>query len=156
MTKTKLSLILIAIAAITGCDDDDDDDLDVIPGETDVVEWRADLLGVDAYAAIRGEAQVSYTLGAQSFMASIEVLFDEPNVDRPWHVHFGSCATDGAIVGPPEAYPPLMTNADGTDTVSVLVPERVDPAGQYHVNVHLSADQLGTIIACGDLNLNGS
>lgn len=160
MTTCNLSLFLIATAVITGCSDDDDgdviDDPGVIPGETETVEWHADITGLGQSSAIQGEAQVAYTVGAQSFMAGAEIMFDEPFVDRAWHVHVGNCATGGDIVGPPESYPPLSTDADGTSAVTVIVPARLDPAGQYHVNVHVSAAQLEDIIACGDLVVIGS
>lgn len=155
MTRSTLSLILITAASFTGCGDDDDAlDPGFLPGETSGVAWSADIAGIGGFAAIQGQAEVMTTADLTSFMAGAEILFDEPFVDRAWHVHFNSCATGGDIVGPPEAYPPLMTNEDGTDAVNIVVAERLDPAGQYHVNVHLSPAELEVIIACGDLVLH--
>jgi hypothetical protein len=92
---------------------------------------------------------------------------DEKNVDRtqahvaisnavpggqhPWHVHRGQCGSDQGILGPADAYPPLKVEGDGrasaTATLSIPFPK----TGEYFVNVHASARNLSTIVACGNL-----
>lgn len=74
-----------------------------------------------------------------------------PRGTLPWHVHVGSCANPGAIIGPPSSYPPLTVASDGSATASVTVPVPTPTTGDYSVNVH----QSGTIIACGDLKKGG-
>ena len=60
-------------------------------------------------------------------------------------------ATGGDIVGFDSDYPPFVVDSDGTDAISVIVPEALDPDGAYHVNFHLAPDNLGVLIGCGDL-----
>jgi len=148
----KLSSMLIVAATLTGCTDDDDDDVrGFLPADT--VEWRADIVGIGRFAAIRGDAHVMSTIGVKSIMAGADIQFDAPFAVRPWHVHVGPCATDGAIVGRPASYPLLRTNRGGRGDVTVGLPGGIEPDGVYHVDVHASAAELQTIIACGDLSL---
>lgn len=149
----KLSSILIVAATLTGCTGDDDDDRGFVADDT--VEWRADIVGIGRFTAIRGDAHVMSTIGVKSIMAGADIQFDAPFATRPWHVHVGSCATDGAIVGRPASYPLLRTNRGGRDDVTVRLPGGIDPDGVYHVDVHASAAELETIVACGDLSVIG-
>lgn len=149
---TKLSSTLIVAATLTGCaGDDDDKDRGFVAADT--VEWRADIVGIGRFAAIRGDAHVMSTIGVKSIMAGADIQFDAPFATRPWHVHVGPCATDGGIVGRPGSYPLLRTNRGGRDDVTVWLPGGIEPDGVYHVDVHASATELQTIIACGDLSV---
>lgn len=69
----------------------------------------------------------------------------------PWHVHVGSCDSQGAILGDPDEYPPLVPGADGKGNVTATFDATIDPGASYHVNVHRSEAEMGTVIACGDL-----
>ena len=94
---------------------------------------------------------------------------------RPAHIHEGSCPEVGAVVAPLTD----LTTADGTvtmmgtpaaDTGGAIPAEysftQVDLslddilAGEHAVNVHMSADQNDTYLACGDIggtvDANGS
>lgn len=153
--KRALSISIIAAAACLGaCDDDDDDDL-IIGGEGDVVVWTADIFGIAPFQFVGGTAEVDHELGTFEFGATAEIFGDTPGAVRPWHVHFGTCASGGDIVGLDSDYIPFVIDAAGGDLVSVIVPEPLDPNGLYHVNFHLgtSAEDFGVIIACGDLFL---
>lgn len=137
--------MLIAIAMLVGCDGDDDDTA-VVP------TWTADLEGLEG-REISGEAEVQEVVGGDGFTATAEIVGDEPGAVRPWHVHFGDCASGGGIVGEDGDYPRLMVGDDGTATATVTISEELDAQAPYHVNVHQSNEDLGTIIACGDLML---
>jgi hypothetical protein len=70
----------------------------------------------------------------------------------PWHIHAGSCADGmGAIVGPPSQYTALGAGSDGTASLTADLPITLDASRRYHVNVHASPSDMGTIVACGDL-----
>lgn len=69
----------------------------------------------------------------------------------PWHIHLGQCGDNGAIVGPPAAYPPLMVGADGTANASATVPAGLNTTTRYYVNIHKSPTEMGVIAACGNL-----
>ncbi|HEX8695522.1 MAG TPA: hypothetical protein VF746_24125 [Longimicrobium sp.] len=72
---------------------------------------------------------------------------------HPWHIHEGRCGdTNPPIVGTPSAYPPLSVGGGGNATAEAHVPVSLNEAKNYIVNVHASPTNLGTIIACGDLN----
>lgn len=154
----KLGTVLIAATVLAiGCDDDDDITDETPGGGSDdgtggggtAVELTATILGTGQYSFVSGLGRV--LLEVDSFGAEIQIRGDLPGAIRPWHVHFGTCGSGGAIVGPPESYRPLTIDNDGGDAVSAQVIATLDPAGSYHINVHLSPTDLPTIIACGDL-----
>lgn len=151
MTRA-LSISMIAAVALLGACDDDDNDL-IIGGEGDVVEWTADVFGIGDFSTIGGSADVTYEIGTFEFGATANIFGDVPGAVRPWHVHFGSCADTGDIVGIDSDYLPFVTDSSGADQVSVIVPEALDPNGVYSVNFHLgtTGTDFDTIIACGDL-----
>lgn len=132
---------------------------DPVTGRTDVdVEsplqtgeaWEATVKGSGSYAAIGGNARM--TAGAGDVTATISLTGATPGY-YPWHVHQGTCATGGPVVGDPGAYGLLTVGSDGkSQGTARLTGVKLNEASNYHVNVHLSATQLGTIIACGDLN----
>ncbi len=72
---------------------------------------------------------------------------------HPWHVHVGSCSSGGDIVGPPTDYAPLTADANGAATSMATVNVPAPTSGDFHVNVHMSPTDLGTIVACGDLKM---
>lgn len=162
----KLRILAFAAVTFLGCDDDDDfldddfddadgdgipDDIDDDDGTPAMLAWTATLAPNVGYSGLTGTATVRQDVGAQSFDASASIRGDTPGAVRPWHVHFGNCATGGDIVGGDLTYPRLIVDASGAADASVTIPVALDPVAQYHVNVHLSDAQLGTIIACGDL-----
>lgn len=122
---------------------------------SDPVSWEAVLVGEPGWEHLSGSAVVQST-SPGSFMASAELAGDAPGAVRPWHVHFNSCAAGGGIVGADGDYPRLEVGADGAATASVTVAQPLAVGAAYHVNVHLSDGDLATIIACGDLVLDGS
>ena len=83
--------------------------------------------------------------------AHVEISNAVPGAKHPWHVHRGQCGSDQGIFGPADAYKPLKVESDGkasaTATLSVTLPK----TGDYFVNVHASANNMKTIVACGNL-----
>lgn len=157
---------IVGFGAI-GCDEEIDlDDTEVPPDITEippintdgqpvapaVLEWRATLADTDSTTNITGDARVTEAEDAGSFQATISIN-DGSTCDRPWHVHYGTCATGGGIVGDPAAYTNLVSASDGTASADVVVAGTLDPSQPYHVNVHYSDSQLDRIVACGDLVL---
>lgn len=69
----------------------------------------------------------------------------------PWHVHAGTCGSGGAIIGNADEYPLLEAGGAGLGNVTADFSANVNPDGQYYVNIHRSEEDLGTIIACGNL-----
>ena len=112
-------------------------------------DWNARLAGKDAFPGVSATARAA-------------VLNDETNVtitmtggsagtSYPWHVHTGTCATGGPIVGDAAAYPPISIGSEGRGEASARVPVKLNEATKYHVNIHRSFSDMGTIVACGNL-----
>jgi hypothetical protein len=105
-------------------------------------------------AQVRGTASV--TAGASAGTMTVEVAITGGAKDgtHPWHVHAGTCATGGDIVGPPADYSPLKADGSGAATSTTTVNIAAPTSGDYHVNIHLSPEAMGTIVSCGDLKLS--
>ena len=81
-----------------------------------------------------------------------------PASPQPAHIHMGSCSK----LDPAPAYP-LAAIAKGTDASGQAIGESTTTipnvtlakleAGTYAVNVHKSADEAKTYVACGDVKL---
>jgi superoxide dismutase, Cu-Zn family len=118
------------------------------------LEWLGSVSGVEEWTGVTAEAAMRWTEGNEFFTAGIALAGDEPGAVRPWHVHLNTCAEGGAIFGLDEHYPRLEVGADGTAAVVVDVPMVPSPNVGYHVNVHLSEEEMDVVIACGDITLD--
>jgi hypothetical protein len=74
-----------------------------------------------------------------------------PGAVHPWHVHRGQCGSDLGILGPADAYKPLKVGDNGRASADAVLPIPSPKTGDYFVNVHASARNMGTIVACGNL-----
>jgi hypothetical protein len=59
------------------------------------------------------------------------------------------------VLGSASDYPPVRIGQDGTGTATARLGVATPAAGDYLVNVHASAADLQTIVACGDLQTSG-
>lgn len=71
--------------------------------------------------------------------------------EHPWHVHVGRCGTDRGIFGPPAGYKPLRVGGNGRAESTADLDLPAPGSGEYFINVHASANNMRTIIACGNL-----
>ena len=72
----------------------------------------------------------------------------------PWHVHVGRCGSDGPILGNPDDYSPLVPSAtEGQDNATARFEATLEPGAEYYVNVHESVEEIGNIVACGNLEI---
>ena len=116
------------------------------------VAWDGMVLGVGG-SKIRGEVEM--VAGKVAGTTAVEVSYarDAAGAIRPWHVHVGSCAKGGPVLGAASAYPVLRVDAkgaaEGTATLRLALPD----SGSYYVNIHESAASMSKIVACGDLLL---
>jgi hypothetical protein len=116
------------------------------------VAWDGMVLGVGG-SKIRGEVEM--VAGKTPGTTAIEVTYarDAAGAVRPWHVHVGSCAKGGPVLGAASAYPVLRVDrkgaAEGKATLRLALPD----SGNYYVNIHESAAAMSKIVACGDLLL---
>ena len=91
-----------------------------------------------------------------SAMARISIKGAKANDSLPWHVHNGTCGSANApIVGDGSDYSPIAVGENGEGSAHAKVSTRLDPNGQYIVNVHRSATDL-TVVSCGALKSDGA
>jgi hypothetical protein len=83
--------------------------------------------------------------------AHVEITNAAPGGVHPWHVHRGQCGNDMGVLGPADAYKPLKVGGDGDAKADAELPIPMPAAGNYFVNVHASAQNMSTIVACGNL-----
>ena len=83
--------------------------------------------------------------------AFVQIENAVPGGEHPWHVHLGQCGNDRGILGPAEAYDPLRVGGNGRAESRAELPLPVPVGGQYFINVHASRNNMGTIVACGNL-----
>ncbi len=112
--------------------------------------WQAQLQGQGEYSGISGQSEVTGSNGSSD--VSIDIQGAESGGEHPWHVHEGTCGSGGGIVGDPSAYGLLEVGDDGSANGQATIDTTLESGSDYHVNVHASQDDLGTIIACGDLS----
>lgn len=117
--------------------------------------WNATLAtpaGLAGAAQIRGNAWMAEGHDSAETRVHVEVENATPGGQHPWHVHRGHCGTDQGILGPAERYGILEVGGDGKASREVTLPVALPRSGSYMVNVHASPQNLGTIVACGNLS----
>jgi hypothetical protein len=119
--------------------------------QQDEHRWTVSFQGTGDWEDISGMADVQWAAAGASFVANVDISGDEAEAVRPWHVHQGTCAQGGEVVGGAAHYPALNIDSGGSADAVANVPTALDPNAQYHVNIHLSPSEMSTIIACGDL-----
>ena len=87
------------------------------------------------------------TLTPQGDKTRVEVKLDgAPSSAQPAHIHEGSCAK----LDPKPKYP-LQNVVGGKSSTVLPVSVSTLASGAYAINVHKSAEDLKTYVACGDL-----
>lgn len=116
------------------------------------VAWEGLLLGKDG-SKIRGPVTMEAGMADGTTQITVNYKDDVAGAVRPWHVHVGSCEKSGPVFADRSAYTPLSVKSDGTaaskSTQKIALPE----SGEYYVNIHESASNMGKIVACGNLLL---
>src|SRR3954464_10368702 len=101
---------------------------------------------------VRGQAWMAGDQKEQGqTRAHVEISNAVPGGKHPWHVHRGQCGSDQGIFGPAGAYKPLTVESDGKASSTVVLQVPTPKTGEYFVNVHASAKNMKTIVACGNL-----
>ena len=116
-------------------------------------DWKASLFTPSELAGalqVRGTAQWSRS-GNDASTVTVNISNATAGGVHPWHVHRGRCGENGAIVGDASSYKPIMVNGQGTGSATATLGVSLPASGEYYVNVHASASNLGTIISCGNL-----
>lgn len=78
---------------------------------------------------------------------TVDILVDGATGGHPAHIHSGTCTELGDVV-----YPLTDVDASGESVTVIDVPlSELQTTGPYAINIHLSADEIGTYVACGDI-----
>jgi superoxide dismutase, Cu-Zn family len=107
-------------------------------------KWRA-ILDPIAGGSVRGGAMVE-AKSAESSRFTITIRNATPKASLPWHLHSGTCAAPGGVVG--SGYPELHVGPGGTAEAAVTLTVTPPASGSYLIQVH---SPTGTPISCGDL-----
>jgi hypothetical protein len=104
-------------------------------------------------------AFAAFTLTVPTTFAQTPIA--DSAASHPAHIHAGTCAELGDVVFPLENLVDLAATGEvvGSDSAIMTVTSRtvVDAtlddilAGEHAVNIHLSDDEIGTYIACGNI-----
>jgi hypothetical protein len=116
-------------------------------------EWTGSLFtpsGLAGATQVRGTALWARD-GDSASRVTVTISNATPGGLHPWHVHRGRCGDNGPIVGDASAYKPLAVDSKGSASASARLTIAMPENGDYYVNVHALATNMGTIISCGNL-----
>ena len=150
---TTASLILVALAA-SSCGGRKAVEID--PDTQPVANrWNGTLASPPELAgvsAIQGSAWMGpQEKNAERSQAQVVLSNAVPGGEHPWHVHRGRCGADQGIFGPADAYKPLKVGGNGRASSKAELAVELPKTGEFFVNVHASAKNMRTIVACGNL-----
>jgi hypothetical protein len=115
----------------------------------DVVgDWSTDLRAQNA-SGISGEVKLQSAVAGSGVTVSVSGA--PAGAQLPWHIHRGTCASGGPILGEASAYPLLAVGEDGRARLATTIGSPLNERERYHVNVHRSMTEMNVIVACGDL-----
>jgi hypothetical protein len=117
--------------------------------------WNGTLAAPSELAGVsdvRGQAWMAADpKNADQTRAHVQISNAVPGGSHPWHVHRGSCGSDQGILGPTDAYNPLKVEGNGRAVSDAQLSIPLPKTGNYFLNVHASARNMKTIVACGNL-----
>jgi hypothetical protein len=148
------SLLLVALAA-SSCGGRQAVEIDPNTQAAAADRWNGTLASPPELAgvsAIRGSGWMGpHEKNPDRTQAHVSLANAVPGGVHPWHVHRGRCGSDQGIFGPADSYKPLEVEKDGraSSTAELSVP--TPRTGDFFVNVHASANNMRTIVACGNL-----
>ena len=147
------SLILVALAA-SSCGGRQAVEID--PNTQPVANrWNGTLASPPELAgvsAIQGSAWMGPDeKNADRTQAQVVLSNAVPGGEHPWHVHRGRCGADQGIFGPAESYPLLKVGGNGRASAKAQLAVPTPKTGEYFVNIHASAKNMRTSVACGNL-----
>ncbi len=146
LTAAGLGLILLAGCSVSV---DPDEGIDIDRGPDLEESWDAEILPQSS-STVRGS--LTALANSAGTGVSVSIAGAEANSVHPWHIHIGDCGDGGPILGDPGAYPVLRVGSDGSAGASASVDVTLDELEDYYVNIHESPSDMGTIVACGELD----
>lgn len=120
------------------------------PASARLRDWTATLAGKDG-RKVTGSATVKPGANGAGSEVTVTLDGDTPGATRPWHIHAGSCAKSGGVVGAARAYSPIAIDLKGHGSATAKLDVALSDTTTYYVNIHDAAAAMQTIVACGDL-----
>ena len=103
-------------------------------------------------AEIRGNGWMGpHEKNPERTQAYVSISNAVPGGKHPWHVHRGRCGSDQGVFGQADSYKPLEVGGNGRASSTAELDLPAPRTGQFFINVHASARNMGTIVACGNL-----
>jgi CHRD domain len=154
--RSLISIAVLGAVALAGCSRSSSDTPTTEPEPVGFLgaQWTANLNppANSPSPNAAGTATVAGNTDGTQTRVEVNLTGAPPSGDLPWHLHRGTCGNDQGIVGESTKYPPLSVGMDGKASGSATLDVPTPKAGEYMINVHASATDLGTIIACGNLS----
>jgi hypothetical protein len=152
--KSSASLALVASLALAACGGQSSStNTGAEPVGFMGARWSATLAPAAGSPAPEVSGTATVMGNADSTQTRVDVALSgaTPGAGHPWHLHRGTCGNDEGIVGEASAYTPLTVGINGRATGSATLEIPMPRSGEFMVNIHASPDDLGTIVACGNL-----
>jgi hypothetical protein len=153
MQARTLAMVLLA-SALSACGGRQSVEIDP-SAQSSANRWNGSLSTPAELAGalqLRGQAWMGANEeNADQTRAHAEISNAAPGGVHPWHIHRGRCGSDQGIFGPADAYEPLEVNGEGRSSSTAELPVALPKTGSFFVNVHASRQNMGTIVACGNL-----
>jgi len=119
-------------------------------------KWSTELAPHGDDAGPHGSVVVEPGAKPNHTVVRVVISGDAPGAMRPWHLHAGTCAADGRllgpIVGPEQSYARIRINPRGNGVAVVDLPIPFPEAGELCVHVHESTKVMRHIVTCGQLS----
>lgn len=80
---------------------------------------------------------------------TVSLVGATPGASHGWHIHRGTCGSDGPIVGPAASYAPVPVGSAGAAQLIVEMPFVLTRGGSYFAHVHDAV--VRGVDACGTL-----
>jgi len=141
---------MLALLLLVGCKLADDP---VVVNQTPALAqramWRGNLTGQTGFTAVGGTAEAADY--GPYFNMQIAISNAAPATSYQWRIYPGTCAAPGATqFGPVQAYPNLVTGANGSAQLTRTISGPLDLTAAYNVRVSTVATPV-RIVACGNL-----
>lgn len=144
----------LALLAFAGASCGGRQPVEINPNAQLASRWNASLstpAGLAGALQIRGGAWMGGDeKNTSETEARVSISNAAPGGVHPWHVHRGQCGSDQGILGPADSYKPLKVDGDGRAESTAKLSMPVPKSGDYYLNVHASAANMQTIVACGN------
>lgn len=116
--------------------------------------WHANLASpatLSGAVQMSGSASMAPAADGAGTVVLLELANAAPGGVHPWEARLGQCGSESPLFGTSGEYTPIEVGRNGEASGTASIALRTPVTGQYHVVVHASAANRGTVVACGNL-----